>query len=288
MRRLLVFAGLLLLSFQGFAEEGMGDHGGMHNVPPDALFNNEEALALSQSVRGHEIGDYQFRDRRGNPVTLRDYLGKPLLISLIYTSCYHICPTTTRHLADVVRNSRSVLGDDSFNVLTIGFDTATDNPAMMARFAEAQGVDDENWWFLSSDPETISRITKDLGFIFYPSPRGFDHLIQTSLISSDGKVHRQVYGMEFSAPLLVEPLKNLVFDKPGETSLIATLSNRIKLFCTVYDPANEKYRTDYSIFLGSFIALTSVGLFGFLLLKEWRLSVRATAAKSSESKIARR
>ena len=171
MTRSIVVAGLLLLSIQVFPEAEK--HGGMHNAPPSDPFNNEEALARSQSVRGQEIGNYQFRDRRGNPVTLHDYLGKPLLISLIYTSCYHICPTTTRHLAEVVRNSRSVLGDDSFNVLTIGFDTAIDNPVMMTRFAEAQGVDDENWKFLSGDPETINGITTGPGIYFLPLTKRF-------------------------------------------------------------------------------------------------------------------
>ena len=34
--------------------------------------------------------------------------GKPLVLSLLYTSCYHICPMTTRHLSKVVEKARAI------------------------------------------------------------------------------------------------------------------------------------------------------------------------------------
>jgi hypothetical protein len=38
----------------------------------------------------------------------------------------------------------------------------------------------------------------------------------------------------------------------------------------VYDPATDRYRFDYSIFLGGLIGLTSLGLVSFLVVREWR------------------
>lgn len=248
-----------------------------HNPPPgasegqaDPRFDQKAALAVSQGVLGKTIGDYTLTAADGCRQRLADFRGKPLVVSLVYTGCYHVCPLTTRHLAEVVRTARAALGADSFRVLTIGFDTPHDTPEAMRQFARDQGVDDRDWEFLSADAATMAGLTKDLGFIYYPAPHGFDHLIQATVIDTQGKIYRQVYGMNFEPPLLVEPLKELVFGAPTASSLLSSLGSRIRLFCTVYDPASGRYRFDYSIFMGIVIGLMSIGAVSFFLVREWR------------------
>lgn len=240
-------------------------------------FDREEALAVSRAAIGRAVGDGTFQDTHGNRVTLAALRGKPLVVSLIYTSCYHICPTTTRHLADVVDKARSALGEDSFNVATIGFDTMRDTPPMMADFARAQGVDDDNWYFLSGDRQGIERLSEELGFLYFPSANGFDHLVQTTVIDATGEVYQQVYGLAFDTPLLVEPLKRLVFGATESAGLLQSVSNQVRLFCTVYDPSADKYKFDYSIFIGTFIGIMCVGLLGVVLVREWRKTLSAKA-----------
>lgn len=243
-------------------------------VNPPSKFDDKAALAISQGAIGKIVGDYALTVADGRRVRLSEYRGKPLVISLIYTSCYHICPTTTQHLAKVTRTARAALGSESFNVLSIGFDTPKDTPVAMHRFSQDQGIDESGWLFLSADAATMEGLTKELGFISYRAPHGFDHLIQASVIDAQGKIYRQVYGMTFETPQLVEPLKELVFGAPVAHSLLSGLSNKIKLFCTVYDPTTDKYRFDYSIFLGLFIGASSIGLVAFLVLREWRRTRR--------------
>ena len=60
------------------------------------------------------------------------------MISLIFTSCHHICPSTTQHLQQVVSKAQDALDDDSFAVITVGFDTANDSPERMAEFGKKQ------------------------------------------------------------------------------------------------------------------------------------------------------
>lgn len=236
---------------------------------PSSKFDQKTALAISQGAVGKSIGDYTLASANGRNVRLSDFRGKPLVISLIYTSCYHICPTTTQHLAKVVRTARAALGPESFSVLTIGFDAPNDTPAAMHQFALDQSIDIPHWEFLSADAAAMEHLTKDLGFISFPAPHGFDHLIQATVIDAQGKIYRQVYGMDFDTPLLVEPLKELVFGAPTTPSLLSTLSIRIKLFCTVYDPTSDRYRFDYSIFLGFIIGISFIGTVSFFLIREW-------------------
>jgi protein SCO1/2 len=144
----------------------------------------------------------------------------------------------------------------------------------MEQFAKKQNIDLTSWRFLSADEATIGRLSEDLGFIYYPSPNGFDHLIQTSIIDGQGRVYRQVYGMDFDIPLLIDPLKALVFSSEDK-GLVEGVSNKIRLFCTIYDPARDKYRFDYSVFIGTFIGFMCVLVFGIQLFKEWRLTLRS-------------
>ena len=206
----------------------------------------------------------------GAPVRLReDHAGRPLVISMIFTSCHHVCPATTKHLAEAVEAARDALGTDSFDVVTIGFDAAHDTPQAMAAFARRQGVNEPRWRFLSASQETIDKISDDLGFIFFPTARGFDHLNQSSIIDRDGVVYSQVYGVTFELPWLVEPLKELVFNRPGSSGhLVAGLVDRIKLFCTVYDPTTGRYRFDNSLFVQMAAGATFILALVVYLLRE--------------------
>jgi protein SCO1/2 len=242
----------------------------------DQPFDRKEALAVSQGAIGVSIGDHVFRSSRGEDVSLSNYQGKPLVISLIYTSCHHICPATTQHLADVVGKARDVLGEDSFHVVTIGFDAVNDTPERMRVFAAEQGVSPQGWDVLSGDQAVIDELAAELGFQYHATPSGFDHLIQASIVDPEGTVYRQVYGIRFDTPHLIEPLKVLVFGGEASGSLFDEIAAKVKLFCTVYDPASDSYMFDYSIFVGLFIGLVLGGLFLYLLYREWMASRKAS------------
>ena len=240
-----------------------------------AEFSREEALAFSQGVIGETVGDVSLIAPDGEQIALEDFRGKPLVISMIFTSCHHICPSTTQYLQGVVSKARGALDEDSFQVITVGFDVANDSPERMAQFATSNGVTDPRWQFLAGDEESIESLVKQLGFIYLPSSRGFDHLIQSTIIDADGKIYRQVYGITFPTPQLIEPLKELVFGHPKEQSSLSYLGNRIRLFCTVYDPATDSYRIDVSVFIGTIVGIITSLVFGRVLFREWRKSIKA-------------
>jgi len=235
-----------------------------------AELDEASAYALSQDAVGRQVRDHFFVDREGRPVSIGEFLGTPVVVSLIYTSCYHTCSVTTRHLATVVDIAREALGDDSFAVLTIGFDTAADTPERMKSYALQQGVSVPGWRFLSVDAETVPSLAADLGFVYFPSPKGFEHTVQTTLLDADGKVYRQIYGEQYPTQSLVEPLKDLVFGTRAQAATLTGWVNGLKLFCTVYDPAIGRYRFDYSVLVGALVGVLSLGALAAFLVHAWR------------------
>ena len=234
-------------------------------------FDYDIALKTSQDAIDNQVGNYAFTNAAGERVSLNDFRGKPLVVSMIYTSCYQICPMTTRHLSKVVEKARDALGDDSFSVAIIGFDTKFDTPDAMQYFANKQGISNKNWNLLSMAAADVDALSKDIGFIYYPSSNGFDHLIQATIIDADGRVYRQVYGQAFDTPLLVDPLIELVLGRPQPAqSFMDTLSSKIKLFCTTYDPVRDGYYFDYSLFLGILIGGSIIVYTVIVLVRESR------------------
>jgi len=240
-------------------------------LEPDA------ALRLSQAALGHVVGDYTLLGADGRPVRLLNYRGKPLLINFIYTGCFQICPVTTRMLKRGVEAAQRALGPGSFHVASIGFNLPFDSPDAMRAFARQQGVVVPGWDFLTPDAATLWALAGDVGFSYTPSPRGFDHIIQITVLDARGRVYRQIYGDDFALPQLVEPLKELITGAPRQD--VASVLDRVRLLCTVYDPASGTYRFRYSLLFelaGGLIGLSATAWF---FLRELRHS-RAAAAKT--------
>ena len=272
MRFPLLICNLLLLSIPLFGVSA-GTQPAVAENSTQPAFDYDMALKFSQDALDNPVADYVFTNADGKQVTLSDFRGKPLVLSMIYTSCYQICPMTTRHLSKVVEKARDALGDDSFSVAIIGFDTQFDTPDAMQYFANKQGISDKNWNLLSMAAADVDALSKDIGFIYYPSSNGFDHLIQATIIDADGKVYRQVYGQVFDTPLLVDPLIELVLGRPQPAqSFLDTLGSKIKLFCTTYDPVRDGYYFDYSLFLGILIGASIIIYTVVILVRERRHS----------------
>jgi protein SCO1/2 len=212
-------------------------------------------------------------DESGRIRSLGEFRGRPLVISPIYTSCFGVCPTTTTELRKVAEIASAVLGPESFRVLTIGFDTANDTPERMRSFAAARGTFPAGWVFGAADAATAEKLLAGIGFTYAATPKGFDHMIQATIVDGDGVVYRQVYGQQLEPPQLVDPLKRLALgQKAGEDTLGAMLEG-VRLFCTVFDPKSGRYRFDWSIVLSFAIGVLCFAAVAAFLWRSFPRSV---------------
>lgn len=247
--------------------------GGTGDAVP-SVFDRGAALEYSQSAIGRSLPDYSFVDTENRVRRLTDYAGKPLVVNMIYTGCIYSCPLVVQALYDAVDVAEEALGSDRFHVITIGFDTDTDTPAQMRAYARSRGIALGNWEFLSTDAETATQLAGDLGFLILESPGGFEHIAQTTIVDGTGRIYQHVYGAEFEPPALVEPLKNALLAVPGSAPPLTALIERVRLFCTNYDPSSGRYAFDYGIFVALIIGgLTLIGLF-IILVRSARRAFR--------------
>jgi len=231
-----------------------------------------DPVAVSEAAIGNQLPSMTFTDSEGRKVTLDDLRGKPLLVSLVYTGCADVCPALIQNLRPAIEVAQSALGPDSFTTITVGFDTRHDTPERMRSYARTHGVDLPNWLFLSSTQATVEKLADATGFTIMPSAAGFDHMAQVSVIDADGKIYQQIMGGVFAPPTVVEPLKDLMFDTRKPFVSVAGIVERIKLFCTVYNPNTGRYYFNYSLIIGIFIGLACLLSVTFWLFKEFRMS----------------
>jgi protein SCO1/2 len=243
--------------------------------PRVASLDPDLSLEVSQQALGRTIGSYRFIETRGATVTLDEFRGKPLVVSLIYTSCSHVCPMISQRVRRAVDEAQRVMGPDRFNVITVGFDTRNDTPMRMAAFARAQGLDLPGWRFLSGTEANVAALAKDLGFTYVASAGGYLHTAQTTIVDRDGRVYRQVYGDDFPIQMFMEPLKETVYGTVGTFMSVTGLIDRVRFLCTVYDPNQGRYRISYAIAMSFLTGLVSLGATAIVISRAWLNSRRA-------------
>jgi protein SCO1/2 len=230
----------------------------------------QAALNQSQSAIGRQLPDLVFTDTSDGKVHLASFRGRPLLVTMVYTSCADVCPTLVENLYPVVKQAQEIFGPDGFSVVTVGFDVGVDSPKRMTSFARRHGALLANWHFLAGDEANVNALAKAIGFGIYASGGGFDHAAQISLVDRSGIIRQQLYGAIFETPAVIEPLKDIVYGRYRPVASFDAIVDRIKLFCTVYDPNTGRYYFNYSIFIGLAIGGLSLSLVGVMLLREWR------------------
>lgn len=239
------------------------------------------ALERSQAAVGNAVGSHVLTDSRGEELPLAEFRGRPLVVSLIYTSCSSVCPPTTQALLDRVEDARQILGAGAFAVLSVGFDARNDTPARLRAFAATQGVDDRAWHMATADGETLDRLLDDLGFSYRAAAGGFLHVSQTTILDAEGRVYRQVYGDDFPLRMLLEPLKELVYGTSARFGSVEDVIDRVRFLCTIYNPSTGAYEFEYAYFVGMGIGGVSLIVTGTIVYRLWRNNRRLVAAQAA-------
>lgn len=212
--------------------------------------DEKAALEKSQAAIGNDVKDIAMLNRNGDAVRLANYRGKPLLVSFMYTGCFEVCPTITKNLQKAIEGLVARIGPDKFTVISIGFNQPFDSPAAMRTFALQNAIRLPNWDFLSPAQALVPELTRQFGFSYVQTLAGFDHINQVTLVDSQGKIVRQIYGQVFTTEMLQDPLKVLLGGealKPPPKMTLADMADEIRILCSVYDPTTGKFRLDYRI-----------------------------------------
>ena len=97
------------------------------------------------------IEDFIFTDTEGQTVTKADLLGKPFVISFIFTFCRGPCPNVSREM----RELQDRLKDYDFNLISLTVDPQRDTAEILKTYGKELGADFSRWKFLTGPQAEI-------------------------------------------------------------------------------------------------------------------------------------
>ena len=134
-------------------------------------------------------------DQDGRPLTLRDFAGRVLVVTFIYTRCPlpDFCPLMVKHLERVRRRANEQRIGDRVALLGVTLDPAFDTPAVLRAYGESvlQGENRFDQWTLATGE--VTRI-EDLARFFGVGSRMdqglVTHTLTTAVVGHDGRIVR--------------------------------------------------------------------------------------------------
>jgi protein SCO1 len=263
---ILAFASLSVLAWsQGGNPEGPAAPPA--NVRPPGL----KHVGIEQKLNQQIPLDLVFRDESGKQVKLGDYFGgqKPVILSLVYYHCPMLCSELLAGLEGSLKAIRFNVGQD-FDVLTVSFDPkdtpadATEKKSEILKGYRREGAE-AGWHFLTGSQESITALTKAVGFDyeFDPVSGQFAHTTAIMLLTPQGKLAQYYYGIEFPPRDLRLGLVQASQNKIG------TLADEVLLYCYHYDPKSGKYGAVIShiLQLAGGLTIISIGAVVLVLLR---------------------
>ena len=107
----------------------------------------------------------QWRDDQGRALSLGDLHGHRVFLSMAYTSCHRICPTTMNQLQQVQRLLDQ--HGEQASIVIIGLDPENDDPANWRHYRAGRKLERANWYFLTGTLQQTRRLAHELGFEFW-------------------------------------------------------------------------------------------------------------------------
>jgi protein SCO1 len=124
--------------------------------------------------------DFALRDEDGKEVSLRQYRGRVVVLTFMYSTCQDTCPVT----ATTIRGALDDLGHD-VPALAVSVDPAHDTPDSAEAFLVKRGLSSGRMHFLLGSRAQLQPIWKAYGI--QPQGKGFEHTARVLLIDKRGR-----------------------------------------------------------------------------------------------------
>lgn len=149
-----------------------------------------DAAKAEQSLPGNSL--YQLHtklvDQNGDTFDLASRRGKPMIVSMFYTSCQFVCPM----LVETIQLTTQKLTADErarLGAMLVTFDPARDDAKALKETAGKHQLDAEHWTLARTDASSVRKFAAALGIQYRQLPDGeFNHSTVLVLLDSQGRI----------------------------------------------------------------------------------------------------
>ena len=156
---------------------------------------------------GDEVPDFKLVNQDGKNISLRQYRGQTLLLTLIYTRCPFpdYCPRGSHEFAQIDRQLRADPARyGKTHLLSISFDPAHDTPKVLRAygFSCAQEKDPAlftHWEFAAIPQNELPEFANYFALSYKEEGGLITHSLSTAVIGPDGKILTWYHGADWQA-----------------------------------------------------------------------------------------
>jgi protein SCO1/2 len=169
------------------------------------------ACAPAFAIEGNSIYklDAHLTDQDGRAFDLASLRGKPVLVSMFYTSCQMVCPMIFE-TAHATLDALPAADRKDVRVLMVTFDPARDTVAALKATADQRGAD-ARWTLARTDDATTRKIAALLGIQYRKLADGeFNHSTLLTLLDREGRIVAKSGKLGPADPALVKRVHALM------------------------------------------------------------------------------
>ncbi len=166
---------------------------------------------------GKEVPDFKLTNQDGKQISLKDFRGKALAITFIYTKCPlpDYCILMSKNFSDLANKLKDSDLKDKIRLLSISFDPQTDTPAKLKEYGKGYlgntaEPDFTVWQLATGSDKQIKDIADFFGLRYETDANDktqFNHSLRTIVIAPDGKVQKVFAGNEWTPNDLLRELQ---------------------------------------------------------------------------------
>jgi protein SCO1 len=180
---------------------------------------------LSEPAIGADVPAAPLVNQDGKAINLRQYRGRALVVTFIYTRCPlpDYCTLMSTNFAELKReiDKSPELGAGA-HLLSITLDPAYDTPQVLRSYGAAHtgNFGDEkfaHWEFATGKPEEIQRVANFFGLAYQREGKEIVHSLRTAVIAPDGKLLKMYRGNEWKPAEILSDLRSVI-QSPKHTS----------------------------------------------------------------------
>jgi protein SCO1/2 len=169
------------------------------------------ATALHMPAPGEDVPDFSFTDQNGKHISLKQYRGKVLLVTFIYTRCPFpdFCPRVSSNFAEIYKQLATNAALAGTRLLSISFDPEHDTPKVLRDYGFSVAHTHEpalfsRWEFAAPSTSDLPRIAAFFALTVKPEGGLITHNLSTAVIGPDGKIVKWYHGSDWQVSDLIK------------------------------------------------------------------------------------
>jgi protein SCO1/2 len=151
----------------------------------------------------------QWTNQEGQTVSLKSFMGKPVVLTMFYASCTYACPLLVNDMQRV-ESSLSANNRNNYRFILVSIDPERDTPEKLKIYAKEHGLDLSTWTLLTGKSDDIMELAAMTGFKYKKDDKGnYSHSNLITLLNEKGEIAHHQTGLNQDIARTVNQLKNL-------------------------------------------------------------------------------